>query len=202
VSTPSTLEPLRAADQTSVPALSQTLSLSNGSVSKWFDEEVHPHDAQLKAYLRNAFPSLRDVNDITQESYLRVWKARAAHPIESAKAFLFTVARRLAIKTARKNRDAPVEFVGDFSALRLMDDRRNPAEAFSYKEKVELLAEALALLPARCREIVILRKLRCLPQKEVADQLGLSERTVENQLARGIRRCEAFFDEPGVRTLL
>lgn len=136
-----------------------------------------------------------------QESYFCIWKARAAHPIDSAKAFLFTIAKRIAVKQARKNRAAPLEFVENLSALRFVEERPDPAEAFSYREKVDLLAEALALLPVRCREIVILRKLRCLPQKTVADQLGLSERTVENQLARGIRRCEAFFRERGVNAL-
>lgn len=170
--------------------------------TRWFVDEVQPHDAQLKSYLRNSFPTIRDVNDIAQESYLRIWKARAVHPIESAKAFLFTIARRLAIKTTQRNRAFPVDHVGDLSALRFIDDGPTPVEAFSYHEKVALLADALALLPARCREIVILRKLHCVPQKEVADRLGLSERTVENQLARGIRRCEAFFGERGIRTLL
>lgn len=70
--------------------------------AQWFANEVHAHASQLKAYLRGAFPSVRDVDDVVQESYLRIWKARAIHPIESAKTFLFTIARRVALKQAMK----------------------------------------------------------------------------------------------------
>ena len=170
--------------------------------SRWFSEHVHVHESRLKAYLHGSFPSVRDVDDVVQESYLRVWKARAVHPIESAKGFLFTVARHIALKVALKNRNAPVEFVGDLSTSMLVEDKLlGPADALNYNEKVSLLAEALTRLPARCREIVILRKLQGLSQKEVAAKLGLSERTVENQIARGISHCQNFFRERNVHTL-
>jgi RNA polymerase sigma factor (sigma-70 family) len=48
-------------------------------------------------------------------------------------------------------------------------------------------------LPDRCREIFILRKLKQVPQKEIASRLGISERTVESQVTRGMKLCEAFF---------
>lgn len=183
------------------PAVASACVVPPVEQAQWFANEVHAHDSQLRAYLRGAFPSVRDVDDVVQESYLRIWKARAVHPIESARAFLFTIARRIALKQAVKNRAAPIEFVGDLAELRLITDRPSPAEVLSYQEKVALLAEALAELPTRCREIVILRKLKGIPQKGVAHQLGLSERTVENQLARGVRRCEKFFHQRGVHTL-
>jgi hypothetical protein len=49
--------------------------------ARWFAEEVQPHEASLRAYMRGAFPMVRDVDDVVQESYLRVWRARAAQPI-------------------------------------------------------------------------------------------------------------------------
>jgi RNA polymerase sigma factor (sigma-70 family) len=180
------------------PSLSDTTQAERVA---WFAQEVHPHDGQLKAYLRGLFPYVRDVDDIVQESYLRVWRVRAARMIESPKAFLFTVARHLGARMAWESRHAPVEFVGDLCQSRLIEGRPNPAEALSYQEKVALLAEAIALLPGRCREIIILRKIQCLPQKQVAAQLGLSERTVENQVARGVARCHDFFRERGVQSL-
>lgn len=75
--------------------------------SQWFANVVHAHDSQLKAYLRGVFRSVRHVDDVVRESYFRIWEARTVHPIESAKAFLFTIARRLALKQALKIRAAP-----------------------------------------------------------------------------------------------
>lgn len=157
--------------------------------ARWFADEVQRHEPQLRSYLQGRFPRVRDVDDVVQESYLRIWKARAAHPIDSAKGFLFTIARHLAIDWVKKNRAAPDVAGRDLAALTVVDEQPDAFERLCYQEKVDVLADALAELPERCREILVLRRLRCLPQKEVAARLGISERTVENLLARGIKRC-------------
>ncbi|MFM9956267.1 MAG: RNA polymerase sigma factor [Opitutaceae bacterium] len=61
------------------------------------------------------------------------------------------------------------------------------------------VSAAIDSLPARCREILILRKLRGVPQKAIAAQLGLSEQTVQVQVSRGVRRCEEFLRAHGVQ---
>lgn len=170
-----TSEPTPAADQT-----------------RWFAEEVHRHDASLKAYLRGSFPAVRDVEDVVQESYLRIWKTRAATPINSAKAFLFTVARRLALDLLRHERRSPFTPVKDLSALFVPDQAPDAREAAATAQDTELLVEAIDSLPARCREIFILFHVEGLAQKEIAARLGLSENTVAVQSARGLQRCEQF----------
>ena len=155
---------------------------------KWFTEEVHPHESSLKAYLRGRFPSVRDVDDVVQESYLRIWKARALHPIDSAKAFLFRVARNLALDNVRRDRNSPIEGVTDLAALFVLDDRPDAAAMAARQQEIDLLVDAIDALPARCREIFILRKLPGVSQKDIAARLGLSEQTVQVQAARGLRR--------------
>lgn len=167
--------------------------------TRWFSEEVQPHEPSLRAYLRGSFPSVPDVDDVVQESYLRVWKAWATQPIRSARAFLFRVARHHALDLVRRERVSPVSGVRDLAALLVVEDKPGIAEAVSRLEKVRLLADAIEALPARCRQIVVLRKLKCLPQKQVAAQLGLAEKTVEAQLARGVKRCEEFLRQRGVQ---
>jgi RNA polymerase sigma-70 factor (ECF subfamily) len=77
--------------------------------ARWFADEVHRHELALKAYLRGSFPSVRDIDDVVQESYLRVWRARLAHPIHSTKSFLFQVARHLALDLVRRDRVSPID---------------------------------------------------------------------------------------------
>ena len=104
------------------------------------------------------------------------------------------------IDTARRNKISPIEHVTDLAALPVIDDGRpGPAEAACKREEIVLLAAAIDSLPARCREILILRKLRGVPQKAIAAQLGLSEQTVQVQVSRGVRRCEAFLRAHGVQ---
>ena len=186
MSSPTSVAPLRASEQDS---------------ARWFADEVQPHEPHLRSYLQGRFPAVRDVDDVVQESYLRIWRARASRPIESARAFLFTIARHLALDVVERKRRAPNVSLGDLAALAVVEEAPNATETLNYQEEVRLLADALAALPERCREVVVLRKLQCLSQKEVAARLGLSERTVENQLARGMKRCEAHFRRKGLHSL-
>lgn len=181
-----------------VPPESDRAHCSALSSSKWFAEEVRPHERSLRSYLHGSFPAVRDVDDVVQESFLRVWRARASQPIRSARGFLFQVARRLALDLVRRDRVSPVDRATDVSSLQIAEDRADAAGALGTQEKIRLLADAIEDLPARCREVVVLRKIQFLSQRETAERLGLSEKTVESQLARGIRRCEDYLRRRGV----
>ena len=167
------------------------------ALDRWFTDEVHPHGAQLRSYLRGAFPGVRDIDDVVQESYLRIWQARAAQPIASAKAYLFTVARHLALNLLRRERRSPVDFSGDIAGFGVLENRPGVAEALTEQEKIDLLTDALAALPARTRAILLLHKFDGLAQSGVAARLGLTEKAVEHQIARGVRLCTEFLRTRG-----
>ena len=166
--------------------------------ARWFSEEVDPHRAALRAYVQRAFPGVRDVDDVVQDSLLRLWTARAGRQIGCARAFLFKIARNRALDLLRHDQASPLVGVRDLAALSVAEDGPSPADALTTTEKIELVAAAIADLPDRCREIVVLRKLSGLSQREVATRLGLSERTVEVQVARGTRRCADFLRRRGL----
>ncbi len=173
-------------------------SLPQSEKARWFTTEVQPHEAGLRAYLRSSFPAIRDVDDVVQESYLRTWKTCTAQPIRSARAFLFTVARRLALDWTRHERRFPCVDVGNSATLDVVDDGPGVAELASANEKIELLSEALTSLPPRCREVVMLYKLKGLSRSVVAGRLGIAEKTVDEQVSRGVKRLEEFFRAHGV----
>lgn len=156
---------------------------------RWFAEEVEPHEPALRGYLHGSFPALRDVDDVVQESYLRIWKTCTTQSIRSAKSFLFTIARRVALNLLRKDRNAPFVDYGDLAPSRVVEERPNAHELLGTQERIDLLADALMSLPRRCREVVILNKINGLPQREIARQLGISERTVEVHVRTGVARC-------------
>ena len=137
------------------------LGASEGAASAhsvWFQREVHAYDEHLKAYLRGHFPAIQDVDDVVQESYLRIWKARLSRPILSSKSFLFTTARNIAFDLLRRRERATTDLLPDVSELLLLDEMPDVGTRLAYQEKVELLADAFDQLPPRCGEILTLRK--------------------------------------------
>jgi RNA polymerase sigma factor (sigma-70 family) len=176
-------------------------SASSIDHARWFADEVHAHDSSLKAYVRSSFPHLRDVDDVVQESYLRIWRVRASHTIHSAKGFLFTLARHVALDLVRRNRVSPVDAVADLAQLPALENSPDAAEFADQQEKIRLLGKALALLPDRCREVVVLRKFQGLSQRDVAERLGISEAAVEHHVARGLKKCEAYLRSLGIESI-
>ncbi len=166
--------------------------------TRWLTDEVLPHEAALKAYLRNQFPLVRDVDDIVQESYLRLLETRRHHEIVSPRAYLFTTARNIALSILRRPRIFSDEPVTDLAERNVVEMAPDATEVLSQRQEVTLLMDAIDALPSRCREIFILRKLQGLPQKEIARRLGLSEQTVQVQIARGAAKCAAYFQKLGV----
>ena len=166
--------------------------------SDWFTDEIAPHDSALRAYLRSHFPTLHDVDDVVQESYVKLWKAQKQGRIAFAKAYLFTTARNAALAIFRRPRIFSDQPVTDPAVLGISEEGTDVAERVSTRQEIGLLLDAIDALPARCREIFILRKLQGLSQKEIAARLGLSEQTVQVQIARGVKRCAQFLRARGV----
>lgn len=166
--------------------------------NRWLTEEVLPHEAALKAYLRSHFPGIRDVDDIVQESYLKLLETKRHHDIVSPKAYLFTTARNAALSILRRPQIFSDEPVTDLTVPSIVESDPDAAEITSRRHEIAMLMDAIDTLPPRCREIFILRKLRGVPQKEIASRLGLSVQTVQVQVARGAAKCAAYFRDRGV----
>ena len=166
--------------------------------TRWFEEEVQPHEASLKSYLRNLFPSLPDIDDYVQESYARLIRAKEKGRISYVKAFLFTTARNAALDFFRRRKVVSIDGVADLEALHVTEDRPSVPETVSKQQELDMLAEAVRTLPDRCRKVLTLRLLYGMPQKDIATELKISPHTVKAQLAKGMRRCADYFAERGV----
>ncbi len=166
--------------------------------ARWFAEQVQPHEPMLRAWLRGRFPSERDLDDLVQESFARLLKAHAAAPVANPKAFLFAIARNLALDRLRRRQLVSLEPLAEIAESSVLDDRLGVSEALGHRQELELLTQAIQSLPERCRQVLTLRKIYGLSQKEIAAQLGIAEHTVEAQVSNGIRRCAGFLARHGL----
>ena len=164
---------------------------------RWFAEEILPHEPKLRAWLRSRFPAVGDEDDLVQESYVRLMRAHATGPIACPRAFLFVTARNIALNRLRHQRIERPEGATEIDALAVADESAGIPEALAHAEDFQILIRAIQSLPQRCRQIVTLRKIYGLSQKEVAMRLGIAEHTVEAQGGIGLRKCIEFFRRHG-----
>ncbi len=166
--------------------------------AQWFAVEVQPHEAALRAYLRGRFPGLADVDDLIQETYAHLIRAKVAGNIREVRPYLFVTARNAAIDLARHRQMAATDSLGNIEQLSVVEERPNAAETLSHDQEIEILHEAIRALPTRCREVLILRRFHCLSHQAIAQQLNISVNTVDAQLCLAVFRCRQFLLLRGV----
>ena len=175
-----------------------TLPPQDAQQARWFAEEVQPHEAALRGYLRGKFPGYPDIDDLVQETYARLLQAHAQHPVHSARSFLFATARNAAYDFFRRRKIIAIDGIAEIDLLPVLEDRPGVAETVCHDQELQLLAEAIQALPDRCRQVVTLRKIYGLAHRELARQLGISEHTVNAQVAIGVLRLRAYLTTRGV----
>ncbi len=173
---------------------------AGASLARWFDEEVQPHEPALRAWLGSRFPGFGDVDDIVQEALVRVVRARDHGPVLSPRALLFVAARNLALNRLRDSQRAPTRPLADFDPGGVLDEDEDIRETVARLEEFRVLIEAIQALPERCRQVMTLRRIYGLSQKEVAARLGITEHTVEAQSTIGLDKCAEYFRHRGHRS--
>jgi RNA polymerase sigma-19 factor, ECF subfamily len=146
--------------------------------------------AALRRYVRRFIHSPETADEIVQEAFLRTYEQRDS--VETPKAFLFSTARNLASNTNRDRRTAKTDSVGDFDDSRVIVEHASPEEGVLADEQTRLVKAAVDRLPPRCRAAFALRVFYGCSYKEIADRLGISVKTVEKYIARGLMETHAY----------
>ncbi|MBL8267494.1 RNA polymerase sigma factor [Steroidobacter sp.] len=160
---------------------------SVAALNDWFAEEILPHEAALERYLKRAWRNREELYDLRQEIYVRVFEAAGKARPHSPRLFLFSTAKHLLTDRVRRSRVLRIDAVGDLEALNLTAGDTTPEHELHERQQLMRLANALRELPPRCREVVWLRRVDELSQKEVASLMNISEKTVETQIMKGTR---------------
>lgn len=163
---------------------------------QWFTREVQPHEPALRSWLARNHPALRtEMDDIVQESYLRLIRAKNAGPIRCARTYLFGIARYVALGIHRAQRNIRFTPVNDLPESDTIESNGDVVAMVTHNQELALTAQAIRQLPERCREVVTLHTVEGLSYREIAGRMGLAEETVRVQMARAVKKCVAFLRE-------
>lgn len=163
---------------------------------RWVATHILPLEGEVRGWLRLHASSLNpsDVDDLIQEAYARLWKAQFSE-VTHARAYLYTVVRNLLTEWARRARVVPMERMGEIEALRIISEEPGPERRISARQELERLLQIIATLPGQCRRAFQLRKFDGLSQREIANVMGITEKTVEKHLAKALVRINAVMRE-------
>jgi RNA polymerase sigma-70 factor (ECF subfamily) len=157
------------------------------ALNRWFCDEVLPLEHALNAFVRNNWRSVDDVSDLRQEIYERVLiGARSVLP-GHARAYLFTVARNHLINKAKRNSIVSMDLIADLEQLEMPADFFAAHRHLAARDELRRAQAGLDRLPAKCREVVRLRKVEGLTIQETAEKTGVTAATIERQLVHGMR---------------
>ena len=158
------------------------------SLDAWFAREILACEDSLLRYLIRTWHHRDEIHDLRQEVYIRVYEAASKNRPLAPKSFLFATARNLMADRLRRSRVVSIEARADLDALNVLVDEISPEDHASAHEELRTLARAFDRLPPRCREVVWMRRVEELSQREVAERLGIGEAMVEKHIAKAMCR--------------
>ena len=125
-----------------------------------------------------------EAEDLAQQVFVKLWEQRDRLDIAwSLKAYLYKAVHNAALNRLRAANTRSKYL--DYNAAQLENTPIQPDD--NARELTERLQKALDMLPPQCRHVFELSRFEDLKYREIADQLGISIKTVETQMGKALR---------------
>jgi RNA polymerase sigma-70 factor, ECF subfamily len=166
-----------------------------------FEELVSQYQHRLVAVMHHLVGSAEEAEDLAQEVFLRVYRARHKYrPRAKFSTWLFTIANNLALNALRSRQRKPVVPLtvhdsgplGPRPAEQLVHDAAaQPVQRMQQQELAAIIQEAIQGLNERQRMAVILNKFEDMNYAEIAEVMGLTTKAVKSLLSRARENLRA-----------
>lgn len=133
-----------------------------------------------------------EIEDVVQETYVRVCKFDEENDISYPQTFMFRTAKNIALDHVKRAESVLTDYAEDESdykvdQLKGWDDE--PYQRVASNNEFELFCKAVRTLPRKCRRVFVLKKVYGYSQQEIARRLNMPESTVRSHVANGVLRC-------------
>ena len=145
--------------------------------------------SRLLTLVRRIVKNSGDAEDILQETYIKALNASKQSEIRNPEGLLTHTARNLAlnhIDLARNKYDIQLE---ENRVSSVMNSSESIEALVGSKERLEHLGKVINRLPDKCRQVFIYKRVYGLSHKEISIKMGISNKTIENHVRRGLREC-------------
>lgn len=161
-----------------------------------FETVLEAHHAEIYRYLRRVTARTSDADDLSQETFLRAWRAyRALAADANVRAWLFTIATNLArnhFRAERRRRNAHAAV----RAVRVETDGAQPDGEAVFNETRVRLEQVVATLPVKQRMAFVLRKIHDLDYEAVAQSLNCSAESARAHVFHALRKIRRELEGP------
>jgi len=140
--------------------------------------------------------------DIVHDIFLSLWTKRAELEIQSFTAYLTSATRYKVYKHLSASKSSIIDYKEEpevFETASLVNDAENKLNRQDFETEID---NYLVDLPRRCREIFIMSRRLHLSNDEIAEKLGISKRTVENQITHALKHLRVSLKDLSVMLLL
>ncbi|MDD2437575.1 MAG: RNA polymerase sigma-70 factor [Massilibacteroides sp.] len=171
-----------------IPEEKMILLLKRGDWSA-FNTIFNNFYIQLYFYCRKYIPNPEEAKDLLQNVFLRLWEKREEIEIKvSLKAYLYRSVQNECLNYIRSSRlNLSLSEIEGESILPNTSDPFSPDTDTENREIENLVDSIVETLPEHCRKIFIMSRINGIKNKDIAQQLSISVRTVDTQIYRALK---------------
>jgi len=149
------------------------------------------YDKYWKRLYLSAFSIIREAGpceDFVQDVLLQLWLKRAEVEIHSLKSYLFSAVRYKVLSFIRSAGHRKVFiYPGELEQLAGIEELK---DRLNERDITGMLDDGIAALPERCKEVFVLSRKEFLSNRQIADRMGISIKTVEAQMTIALRQLK------------
>lgn len=175
-------------------------ALKNGDTGA-FDQLFALYGKRLFHFALGYLKSREDAEGVVQEVFLKIWRNhKQLNPDLSFKAYVFKIAYHHILELFEKNTQRQAYQHKIIEEAIVFTDETN--ERLNYRLLLEKVEALIQKLPPRQKEILLKRRKEGIPVKQIAEELGISVKTVENHLTEALKNLRKGLCEEEISGLL